>query len=124
MKKRGFLLIVGLLFILTACSRTTLSSVHEGMVFGQQRHTSLARDGSYLTLTVTRSCSRGDDSVLCNASHALDYILGELGFEDAVRRRMVETRALDGRQTAENDNFRASWTFHPDDGLQILFENN
>ena len=30
------------------------------------------------------------------------------------------TRALDGRQSATWAQFEASWTYHPDDGLDVL----
>ena len=124
MKKIRVLLVLCLMLLMTGCGRTTLNSVYSDLDFSLQRHVTLGSDGSYLAITVTRSCSRSDDSVLCNASHALNEILDELGFESNVIRRMGETRALDGRQTAENSNFAVSWTFHPDDGLQVLFENN
>lgn len=33
---------------------------------------------------------------------------------------MQQTRALDGRQSESWGSFRASWTYHPDDGLDVL----
>jgi len=123
MKKIGMLLTLCLALIMTACT-TTLSSVHSSLDSDLQRSTSLASDGSYIAITMTRSCSRSDESILCRESHALDDILDGLGFESNVRRRMGETRALDGRQTAESGHFNVSWTFHPDNGLQVLFESN
>ncbi|WP_269142641.1 hypothetical protein [Georgenia yuyongxinii] len=35
---------------------------------------------------------------------------------------MTSTRALDGRQTAEWDGVVATWSFHPDDGLDVILE--
>lgn len=101
-----------------------MESVHNNLELRYRRNATLASDGSYIAITVNWSCPRNDDDILCGASHTLDDVLDELGFESAVRRRMGETRALDGRQTAENADFRVSWTFHPNDGLQVLFENN
>lgn len=47
----------------------------------------------------------------------------ELGFNaSAVMERIQNTRALDGTQTAEGDGVTASWTYHPDDGLQLVVE--
>lgn len=34
--------------------------------------------------------------------------------------QMDSTRALDGMQTAEWDTFEAKWTYHPDDGLDVI----
>jgi len=127
MKKIVALLSLSLVLVLAACNGTTavtLSSVHGDLDTSVRWLTTLASDDSYIALTVTRLCPRTEDSILCDRSHALNDILDGLGFESNVIRRMGETRALDGRQTAENDNFRVSWTFHPDDGLQVLFENN
>lgn len=53
---------------------------------------------------------------------ALEGLLDDLGFSSAVMERMALTRALDGTQTAEGDHVNASWTYHPDDGLNVVFE--
>ena len=51
------------------------------------------------------------------------YCIGEaLGMPDSVTSRMGHTRALDGTQTADWDVFSVSWTYHPDDGLGVIFE--
>jgi hypothetical protein len=52
----------------------------------------------------------------------LDVMLSDLGFSSAVSQRMGKTRALDGTQHAEGRHCNASWTYHPDDGLQVVFE--
>jgi hypothetical protein len=33
---------------------------------------------------------------------------------------MEQTRALDGRQSETWEDFSASWTYHPDNGLDVL----
>ena len=52
----------------------------------------------------------------------LEGMLSELHFPPATIRRIELTRALDGTQTAESDSAKASWTYHPDDGLNIIIE--
>jgi hypothetical protein len=52
----------------------------------------------------------------------LSEYLSALGFSDAVLDRMSNTRALDGTLTAQGDHCNVSWTYHPDDGLQMVFE--
>ena len=49
-------------------------------------------------------------------------MLNELDIPDSVLNRIDSTRALDGRQTADWDGFRASWGYHPDNGLDIVIE--
>ena len=54
----------------------------------------------------------------------LRCILTKLGASDAVISRMSATRALDGMQDGQWEGIRASWTYHPDDGLNITLTMN
>lgn len=47
-------------------------------------------------------------------------VLTELSAPESVIARMNSTRALDGMQSATWDGFEASWTYHPDDGLDLI----
>jgi hypothetical protein len=49
-------------------------------------------------------------------------VLVALDTPDSVVNRMSNTRALDGMQEATWGNFNATWTYHPDDGLDIIIE--
>lgn len=57
-----------------------------------------------------------------SALEAIKYANAELGFNGSVYSHMLETSALMGRQSAENDKYRVSWTYHPDDGLEVTYE--
>lgn len=57
-----------------------------------------------------------------NALKAIQYANKELGFNGSVYSRMMETNSLMGRQYAENDKYKISWTYHPDDGLEVTYE--
>jgi hypothetical protein len=35
---------------------------------------------------------------------------------------MMETRALDGRQEETWSGYAVSWSYHPDDGFNAIFE--
>lgn len=56
------------------------------------------------------------------ALEAIQYANEELGFSGAVYSQMLETTALMGRQSEENDKYIVSWTYHPDDGLEVTYE--
>ncbi len=56
-----------------------------------------------------------------NALEAIKYANKELGFSGAVYSEMLETNALMGRQSEENDKYKVSWTYHPDDGLEVTY---
>lgn len=47
-------------------------------------------------------------------------VLTQLHTPDFVVREMDTTRALDGRQSDSWGDFTASWTYHPDHGLDVL----
>ena len=56
------------------------------------------------------------------ALEAIKYVNQELGFNGAVYDRMMQTNALMGRQSEENDKYRVSWTYHPNEGLEVTYE--
>lgn len=47
-------------------------------------------------------------------------ILDALGMPDSTWSIMEQTRALDGRQSESWDGIEASWSYHPDSGLDIV----
>jgi hypothetical protein len=47
-------------------------------------------------------------------------LLSALDMPQSISARMSGTRALDGTQTGEWGDFSATWTYHPDDGLDIV----
>lgn len=53
---------------------------------------------------------------------AIRYVNEELGFSDAAYQKMLSTTALMGRQTAENDKYIITWTYHPQKGLEVMYE--
>lgn len=57
-----------------------------------------------------------------NALEAIRYANEELGFNGALYSNMLETSALMGRQSAETSKYRVTWTYHPDDGLEVTYE--
>lgn len=60
-----------------------------------------------------------------SASSSVDLItlrclLGRLSTPAAIVAEMEATRALDGRQQAEWDRYSASWSYHPNTGLDLI----
>ena len=54
--------------------------------------------------------------------NGINFMNTKLGFSDAVYRKMLQTSALMGRQSEENSKYRVSWTYHPDSGLEVMYE--
>ncbi|MDQ1680998.1 MAG: hypothetical protein QOI42_1857 [Frankiaceae bacterium] len=53
----------------------------------------------------------------------LEACLDHIGFNgSAVVARMGKTRALDGTQSADGRHVHATWTYHPDHGLNVVLE--
>jgi hypothetical protein len=51
-------------------------------------------------------------------------VLDEIDAPAALKSKMQSTRALDGRQSDDWDGFEVSWSYHPDDGLNVLIEHD
>lgn len=55
-----------------------------------------------------------------------ECLVDALGTPQSTQQKMRETRALDGRQddswTVDGATVEASWNYHPDDGLDVIFE--
>ena len=43
------------------------------------------------------------------------------GTAEALNSKMNKTRALDGTMSEENNKVEVSWTYHPDDGLEVIY---
>lgn len=56
-----------------------------------------------------------------NALKAIQYANEAFGFDDSVYSDMLETTAQMGRKSVENDSYQVSWSFHPDDGLEVTY---
>lgn len=52
---------------------------------------------------------------------AIKYANDELGFP-GVYALMLKTTALMGRQSEENSKYKVSWYYHPDSGLEVMYQ--
>ena len=82
---------------------------------------SIASDGSYMKVDTNPN---DEDNFTDFVSYMAIYgINSKLGFSEALIEKMNQTRSMDGRLTDANDKVAVSWTYHPDQGLEILYEN-
>ena len=51
-------------------------------------------------------------------------IIKTLGLPDSLYDEMCETNALMGRQTESYEYYDVSWSYHPDNGLDVIFKYN
>lgn len=80
----------------------------------------VAGDGSYLKLDTNPD--DGFDYYEFTPYELIYNIHDILRVPDSVVERMNSTRAIDGIQTAETLKLRISWSYHPDNGLEIIYE--
>lgn len=94
----------------------------------------ISSDGSYVTFDTQPTCSFPDKGKSWE-NHTLSFVLRsyyekinsvnkELGFTDALIEKMRNTSWSMGRQTETNKKYTVSWTYHPDHGLEIMYEFN
>ena len=77
-------------------------------------YASIGDSGHTLTLNGAGNIGRGLDA----SAHSC--VLDSLHLPDSVRAKIGQTHALDGQQTATWDDIEASWTYHPDAGLDVV----
>lgn len=49
-------------------------------------------------------------------------IISDLGFKDSVLDKMGQTNSMMGNQTESNGIYKVTWSYHPDNGLDAIFE--
>ena len=74
----------------------------------------LASDKSTLTVEAFGEGSGGATTPV------FQCVLERLDAPSAVRERMMETRAIDGTREESWGSYRATWTYHPDQGLHVV----
>ena len=85
----------------------------------------VADDDSYLMIDTNPFNYKGGDSSLIETG--LDHIetLNKaLGLPDWLYEEMLKTRALDGRQKESFDNVTVTWSYHPDQGMEVIYRTN
>ena len=61
-------------------------------------------------------------SARTQALEAIKYVNEALGFSSSLYNDMLKTSYIMGRQSEENDDYRVSWTYHPNEGLEVTYE--
>lgn len=100
--------------------------------FGNQSFTKLFPD--YVTMSWCTMSSDGawmkldtnpfniSSSYSSEAWRGIEKANAELGFSSAINEKMRTTTWSMGRQTESNGKYTVSWTFHSDQGLEVLYE--
>ena len=120
MKKISLIVIVCLcVCILASCSGVDFNKLNEECEAAGV-YSYVGEDGSYL-LVDTNPLDM-DDYYDADAWEMVKTINKELGFSESLEQKMGQTRALDGIQTEEQGNVSVSWSYHPNKGLEVIYE--
>jgi hypothetical protein len=117
-----FLLFVSL--FLHACGVNKLQSAYITVVekyseTATSLYLELGDDSSYLL--VDKNPSNIDDYYRAVAFDIAEETVSALGMPSSTWQLMLSTRALDGTRTDSKNGVFASWTYHPDAGLRVIF---
>lgn len=98
-------------------------------MWAQEDWFSVAEDGTWMQFDGNPNNDDGDDiwqfylAYLAVEEH-LPEVLNELGYSSSVMEKMNKTTWSMGKQTESTDTTTVTWTYHPDKGLEVLFEVN
>jgi hypothetical protein len=67
---------------------------------------------------------KGDDDISGVTVERQACVLTTIGVPDSTLNLMSTTRALDGRQQGTWDDFDATWSYHPDTGLNLTITSS
>ena len=91
-----------------------------------RRAISVASDGSYLSVDTNPFDVDSDYMDITDSAIYYSVLLKvneELGLSEATTNRMNHARALDGTQTISDNNINVTYLYHPDHGLEVMYEN-
>ncbi|MBE5802223.1 MAG: zinc ribbon domain-containing protein [Clostridiales bacterium] len=87
---------------------------------------SFASDGTWMRIDTNPNNLDSDDysdyTTVLAASGAVNTVNEKLGFPSSIANKMDHTTWSMGRQTESTDKYIVTWTYHPDKGLEVLYE--
>ena len=81
-------------------------------------------DMVYLSYTKELNDSMNDLTYQTYANECIQSINSALGLPNWLYGEMCETRAIDGKQKETFDNVTVSWSYHPKQGLEVMYRKN
>lgn len=110
--------IVLLIVILALTSDSKLESVYDK--YCNPMWASITEDGT--ALTIDSNPYDIEDEISFEAISAIKKINEELGLGDGVFEKMKTTRAMDGMQSVTKKGYIVTWIYHPEKGLEVVYE--
>ncbi len=105
-------------------SKSKLSDAYDAIADGPgaSDYATLAYDK--MSLVIDTNPNDGYFKYESNATAAVMAVNLYLELPSSISEKMSSTRALDGMQSQNCGSFTVSWTYHPDNGLRVIYEVN
>ena len=89
---------------------------------GTSMYWELSSDESYLRIDTNPYDI--EDSFSLEAWELIIAVQEKLDLPESLEAKMGETRSMDGRLSEDYGKITVSWTYHPDDGIEVMYELN
>lgn len=119
----AFILLVIIVILVNVNSGVNLKKVYKEATKSMPDYgvfSKCADDGSYIRIDTNPSDE--DEYVNYSAMTLIQEVNEILEVPESVEVRIGQTRSMDGIQRYDAEEFTMSWTYHPDNGLEILYE--
>lgn len=117
------LMVVMILVLFLGCSSVNFESIRDDLMSENSDAvlwSVVADDGSYLTIDTNFSDT--EDMFDEEAYSAIEAINEKLDLPESLIEKMNSTSANDGIQTAEHNSILIRWSYHPNNGLEVMYE--
>ena len=108
-----------------ALAKTKLEEAYNTCCEGSKaEYAKLGYDKMSLKIDTNPNDSKYSNSYEKDAIAAIQAINIYLGLPSSLLEKMSNTRALDGVQSQNCGTYTATWSYHPDSGLNVIYEVN
>ena len=128
MKNKMMVAALLMVMILTGCgNRVPLKTAYEEADLSSYNNHCIeyGDDWSFISIDTNPYDEDYED---CNIHQTMKNVVFDfnqtLGFPQSVEERMLQTTWDQGRQTYKGKEFSVSWTFHPNQGFEVIYEVN
>ena len=117
------LIVVATVFIAGLDSGPNLEQIHKNLPATERLlYAELSSDKK--SIIIDTNPNDINDYFAASTLQLIKDINKELGLPDSLYDKLMSTRALDGRQVQTFNKITVSWTYHPNNGLKIIYEKN
>lgn len=125
-KNLKWLIVAAVALVLVIALIAVLGSLGRPKNFNQlfgdiaaKKYITIAEDGTWMELDTNPS--NKEDYFDMESYNMISTINERLGFDGYLFKEMGSTRSVDGRQSAECENYSVTWSYHPDKGLEAIY---